>query len=101
MPPSMNEPFVGKVADGNRKAQDAEGRRLVVVRFHTTVGGTSVHDSAVSPQASLDIPFLFRSDVQTLTHAPTYSAEPVPIPSHRSLSSSLAQAARTTQPISF
>lgn len=79
------EPFVGEVADGNRKEQDAEGGRVAAMRFHTAVGGTSVHDSAVPPQDSLDIPFLLRSDVQTLTRAPTYSAEAVPIPSHPSL----------------
>lgn len=78
------EAFVGKVADGNGKEQDAEGGRLAVVRCHTTVGGMSEHDSAVSPQGSPDIPSLLRSDVQTLTQAPTNSAEPAPIPSHPS-----------------
>lgn len=31
------EPFVRKVADGNRNEQDAEGCRLAVVRIHTTL----------------------------------------------------------------
>lgn len=55
----------------------------------------------VLPQDSPDIPFLFRSDVQTLTQAPAYSAEPRSrcILAIASPHPPIAQAAKTTQQI--